>query len=197
MRRATLTGLVVIAAVAMLDTSPAKAQATWGPSAWIGSTGGQGPGDLACPAGKYAIGIQVRAGIYIHEILLECARLGANGEHQEPVMVRTTNFKVQYRGDAPTLQRRCSSGRVMVGVQGRSAEWIDAIRVGCKAWSRAGGGTQGTTSWSTSAGGTGGNPYGPLSCPGQYGIYKVQFWGRDHIMFRDLVHGFAFWCKAA
>ena len=64
--------------------SSSRAQETWGPSSSVGGGGGSNFRTLTCPSGKHVVGLELHHGTYVHGLRLECARLGANGEHQTP-----------------------------------------------------------------------------------------------------------------
>ena len=163
---------VVSLTTLMLDAAPLAAQATWGPSAWMGSSGAASLyKSLSCPTGKYAIGVQAHAGVWLHGLMLECAFLGPNGEHQNPDMVPGM---IGDDDNGTTKQLRCSGGEGLVGFRGRSGWWIDRIEIACKRWNRANGGTEGSIQWRGVAGGTGGEAYGPITCAGKYAVYRVE-----------------------
>ena len=175
------------------DANSVRAQAVWGPSPMIGNWA-HVAGVSTCPNGKHAIGIAVRYGTYVNFFQLECATLGPNGEHQSPNLV---GGGIDGNGGTSTSTLRCPSGKAMVGFQGRADWWVDRIQIACKRWSTAGGGTQGSATWSASAGGAGGQPYGPVLCPGQYAVVKINGSYESHMIHGFLVYGYMFYCMAA
>ena len=152
--------LAVVAGIALLGPDPLPAQDWW--SSWIGKATPIPTTSHACAAGKYAIGIVVKAGIWLDALRVECASLGASGEHQN---VAATAWTPDENGStAPVKQLRCASGKVLVGLRGKSGDWIDRIQAGCRNWSRSQG-ANGTVSWTSAAGGSTGADYGPVTCP--------------------------------
>jgi hypothetical protein len=186
MKAALLPGLLILFSAAW-----GQAQ-DWGPSALMGGPGGDHTlRSLACASGKHAIGVQVYAGIYIHGLYLECASLGPAGEHTAGEMVGIVGSHLS--GTAKQL--RCNGGEVLVGFKGRSGLWLDRIQIACKTWSRANGGAEGTVQWRSAAGGTGGQSYGPIYCPGKYGVSRVVGIREGNPLYGDLVISYQFYCR--
>jgi len=188
--RALLTFCVAVTAP---EPRAALAQESWGPSPTMGSLGSADyQQSLICPTGKHAIGVTVYAATYVNGFELECATLGANGEHQS---IGTVSGMVGGSVGGAPKQLRCPSGKVMVGFQGRQGMWIDRVQVACKPWRVSAGGTDGSVTWTSAAGGTGGVAYGPVNCGGKTGVRRIDGWHGHFLLQGELVHSYWFYCR--
>jgi len=144
-------------------------------SAQLGSTAtvppapfpSQGTLSLSCNS-KLAVGVDVRAGIYVDAIALRCADLGPAGEHSNAV---TTAF---FGGDGGSrVNLRCNTGEVLTRVAVRYGLYVDRVTIGCRPWRRDSG-TGGSTRTVGSAGGPGGDRGATADCPRPLSVRGFQ-----------------------
>lgn len=122
----------------------------------------------SCPSGTRAIGLVVRADVYVSAVGLKCANLGSGGVHG------VTSETPLIGGDQGTVREVvCPNGRAMVGVRIRYGEVVDRIQVRCSPWT-ARDGAQGTASTTTGAGGTGGTDTASYTCPRPYSVVTIS-----------------------
>ena len=152
-----------------------------GKSTVVNTVALSGYGRSECPAGKLAVGLEIRAGTLVDAMRVECAKLGPNGEHQSMsqagVAGNTSGGNVRVM--------RCPAGQVITAARARAGEFIDQVSFACRSWN-ATQGLHGALRWQPAQGGTGGEPVGPVECPSgmamsalrakKSGSYLGMFW---------------------
>ena len=143
----------------------ARAENEWY-SSWLGKSTGlnlitmTGNPASRCPDGKHVVGMEIRSGTLVDAVRVECASLGANGEHQGQVQGQVMG---NYAGGSVRTVR-CPSGQVVTAMRARAGEFIDQVSFACRSWS-ATQGLHGSLRWQPAQGGSGGEPAGPVECP--------------------------------
>jgi LCCL domain len=109
--------------------------------------GGGDAHELECNGGDVAVGIHGRSGVYVDRLGLQCATRNSDGSPG------ATYNRGPYGGSGGgSFSQTCPSGQVVVGLYGRSGQYIDRVGLDCatvSSWS-SGGTVSSTTS---SAGG--------------------------------------------
>lgn len=123
-----------------------------GASKRMPSVGGGGGAEFErrCDSGKFVVGLRGRATLYLDQLILECARPGAEGRR-----IIDSLEPIGGTGGAVFGPNRCSRDRSAVGLQGRAGAFIDQLRLLCGSQLPA---TEVVTPWvSDPVGGTGGD----------------------------------------
>lgn len=155
-------------------TASARAEDAWF-SSWLGKSTAinmlatSGYTSSSCPDGKYVVGMEIRSGTLVDAVRVECASLGASGEHQGHVQGKMIGNHTG--GSVRTV--RCPSGQVVAAMRARAGEFIDRVSFACRSWSAAQG-LHGSLRWQPGQGGTGGEPAGPVECPSGKAIAGLQ-----------------------
>ncbi len=87
-----------------------------------GGSGGRPSRDAQCDTGFVAVGFHVQTGEFYNEAWLDCAPMRSDGSLGEE---RRLTGRTGSRGGNETHDARCSSGRVLRGLRGRTGASID------------------------------------------------------------------------
>ena len=82
--------------------------------------------ELACPPSSVAVGLTGRASDKIEELALSCAKVDASGALGEVVHTGTIGG-----GEEDDFDLKCGPNERMVGLLGRSGDWLDALGPVC------------------------------------------------------------------
>ncbi len=83
--------------------------------------------ELACPPGSVAVGMKGRAGDKIEKLALSCARVDPSGT----VVGAVVDTGAVGGGGAEEFDLPCAAGKRMIGVLGRSGDWLDSLGPVC------------------------------------------------------------------
>ena len=83
--------------------------------------------ELACPPGSVAVGLKGRAGDKVEKLALSCARVDASGA----IVGAVIDTGAVGGGGAPDFDLPCAAGKRMIGVLGRSGDWLDSLGPVC------------------------------------------------------------------
>lgn len=87
-----------------------------------GGSGGRPSPDALCEPGLVAVGFHVQTGEFFNQAWLDCARLRPDGDAGDDLrMTQRTGSP----GGRPISDARCSEGRVLRGLRGRTGASID------------------------------------------------------------------------
>ena len=104
-------------------------------TATAGGSGGTSSFDLRCPSGEAMVGVKGRADWWVDRVQIECAVMDANGHGQGPVT--TDPFTAGGTGGnafnilCPTPVSDHNAHNVMIGLNGRAGDWLDALSLQC------------------------------------------------------------------
>lgn len=125
--------------------------------------------ESSCPSNKYVVGLEIRSGMLIDAMRVECATLGPSGEHQN---ISQGAFVGKEMGGSVRLMR-CPSGKVVTAARARAGEFIDQVSFACRSWN-ATQGLHGSLAWQSPHGGSGGEPVGPVECPSGLAMTRLK-----------------------